>query len=415
MGCQPTVAMAGPSGEAECTSPDGALVNLDGSGSSDPDSSPGTNDDIVSSEWFRDLGEPDQTLLGTGMSIQATLPFGLSSVGLRVTDAEGNVASSNRSINVVDTTPPSLSCPAAQVEECVSPSGAPVSLTSEATDLCSSSVLVRNDRSPGGADASGIYPLGSTRVGFTATDVSGNTASCASTVTVQDTTPPQIAATTTPSILWPPNHRMVDVGANVVVTDACSTPSIVLASVTSSEADDSAGSADGNTSHDVQGADIGAADFDFQLRAERDGTGEGRTYRATYIATDGSGNMASSSSLVFVPHDQGGASEPLLLSALEGPAGTLLSWDQVPGALSYRVIRGSIASLREAGAIIDLGAVSCIAGNPAQPDDSGREDADVPPLGEAFFYLVAYNDGRDSGYGSDTASKPRVKTSGGCD
>ena len=47
-------------------------------------------------------------------------------------------------------------------------------------------------------------------------------------------------------------------------------------------------------------------DFDFKLRAERAGTGDGREYRAMYTATDASGNETSATSLVLVPHDRGG-------------------------------------------------------------------------------------------------------------
>ena len=44
----------------------------------------------------------------------------------------------------------------------------------------------------GGPDASGTYPLGSTAVTFTATDASGNVATCSAPVTVEDTTPPAL-------------------------------------------------------------------------------------------------------------------------------------------------------------------------------------------------------------------------------
>ena len=92
-----------------------------------------------------------------------------------------------------------------------------------------------------------------------------------------------------------------------------------------------------------------------------------------------------------------------------------MQWDPVPGAASYRVIRGTVGSLREAGDFIDLGVVACIQPDSPAATTRGREDAEVPPRGAAFFYLVAYDDGRDSGYGSDTATKPRLKTGGGCE
>lgn len=33
-----------------------------------------------------------------------------------------------------------------------------------------------------------------------------------------------------------------------------------------------------------------------------------------------------------------------------------------------------------------------------------RRDAEIQPLGRAYFYLVSYNDGLENGYGSYTAS-----------
>ena len=56
---------------------------------------------------------------------------------------------------------------------------------------------------------------------------------------------------------------------------------------------------------------------------------------------------------VLVPHNQGGGTEPVLISAESATAGTSLTWDPVRGALSYRVARGNVSSLKEAG---DFGA-----------------------------------------------------------
>src|SRR5206468_6743061 len=47
----------------ECTSPSGGTVVLDGSRSVDPDSTPGTHDDIVSFEWLENPGQPGARLL----------------------------------------------------------------------------------------------------------------------------------------------------------------------------------------------------------------------------------------------------------------------------------------------------------------------------------------------------------------
>jgi len=44
----------------------------------------------------------------------------------------------------------------------------------------------------------------------------------------------------------------------------------------------------------------------------------------------------------------------------------------------------------------------------------GAEDADTPEPGRAFFYLVEYEDGAQSAYGTESADKPRVPGSGAC-
>jgi predicted extracellular nuclease len=104
----------------------------------------------------------------------------------------------------------------------------------------------------------------------------------------------------TPSVLWPPDHRYVDVTATVEVSDNFdSTPTITLVSVTSNEPDD--GEDDGNTVDDIVIVD----DFHFQLRAERSGVGTGRIYTITYTVTDDCGNSTTQSVTVTVPLSKG--------------------------------------------------------------------------------------------------------------
>jgi VCBS repeat protein/thrombospondin type 3 repeat protein len=102
----PHASIVAPS-SVECGGPAGGLVLLDGSASTDPDSAAGTNSDIVSFEWFRDFGLPGQGLLGTGRLLRVILPLGANSVTLRVTDSHGAGDTSEVSIMVRDTTPPS--------------------------------------------------------------------------------------------------------------------------------------------------------------------------------------------------------------------------------------------------------------------------------------------------------------------
>ena len=121
-----------------------------------------------------------------------------------------------------------------------------------------------------------------------------------------DTTPPEISVSVNPEVVWPPNHKMVEITATVEVSDDCDPdPSIVLTSITSNEPDDAPGGGDGHTTNDIQGADLNTDDREFLLRAERSGQGDGRIYTITYTATDASGNSNSASATVMVPHDKG--------------------------------------------------------------------------------------------------------------
>ena len=298
-------------GSVECTSPSGGEVSLDGSTSSDSDSSPGTNDDIEKHEWFGDYGQVTQRLLGTGPVLVTTLALGVHTVTLKVTDTVGLSNTAQAILTVVDATPPVVMCPEVGPVECSAPGGSFVALLSTATDACSSTLVIANSRTGGGGDASGLYPLGITGLTFTATDGSGNAASCTSSVQVRDTTPPSLTLTLSPTTLWPLNHRMVPVQASWRVSDICDpTAGVVLASATSSEADDASGSGDGNTPEDIQDASIGTPDARVLLRAERSGHGQGRVYTLTYATMDGSGNSASALGVVTVPNDLGTGRRP---------------------------------------------------------------------------------------------------------
>ncbi|MCH7779778.1 MAG: right-handed parallel beta-helix repeat-containing protein [Acidobacteria bacterium] len=260
-------------------------------------------------------------------------------------------------------------------------------------------------------DPPGPYGLGDTLVTLTVTDDQGASGSCMATVTVEETTAPQLSVTLTPDNLWPPNHHMVDVEATVIASDNCGTPTIALISLTSNEADDALGRGDGKTFGDIQ---PGADDFHFSLRAERAGTGSGRIYTAVYTATDGSGNVASQAGFVVVPHDQGGVIDPVAIVLERSASGTVVSWAVVPDAESYDVIRGELNNVMETSVVISLGTVLCIEANSTDESTLGWEDGELPEPGQSFFYLVEYDDGISSSYGTEGADKPRAPGPGDC-
>jgi predicted extracellular nuclease len=116
-----------------------------------------------------------------------------------------------------------------------------------------------------------------------------------------DVTPPTLEVSVSPDMLWPANHKYVEVTATVVATDNFDpSPTITLVSVTSNEPDDGLG--DGDAPNDI----VILNDYTFQLRAERAGTGAGRVYTITYLATDACGNWTEASATVTVPHDMSG-------------------------------------------------------------------------------------------------------------
>ena len=144
--------------------------------------------------------------------------------------------------------------------------------------------------------------LGTHTITLRVTDATGKTSTDDAVIQVVDTTPPRVELLVTPSSLWPPNHRMVNIHATVHVDD-CGPTTTTLVSVTSNEPDNGLG--DGDTANDIQGADTGTADFDFALRAERAGGGSGRVYTIVYRVVDEVGLATVATATVTVPHDQG--------------------------------------------------------------------------------------------------------------
>ena len=107
-------------------------------------------------------------------------------------------------------------------------------------------------------------------------------------------TPPVITdLSAAPNVLWPPNHKMIPVNVSGATTGGCGAVSCKIISVSSNEPVD----ADGDW--------VITGNLTLDLRAERLGTGTGRTYTITVQCMDGSGNNSTKTLAVTVPHDQG--------------------------------------------------------------------------------------------------------------
>ena len=102
----PQAAITAPA-TAECST-GGAAIALDGSGSTDADSTPGTNDDIVSFDWYDGYGTPGQRVLGSGKLLSVGLALGAHTVTLVVTDHAGLTGTATTTVTVRDTLPPTL-------------------------------------------------------------------------------------------------------------------------------------------------------------------------------------------------------------------------------------------------------------------------------------------------------------------
>lgn len=187
--------------------------------------------------------------------------------------------------------------------------GASAALDPDATFLWEAPGVTFSDESSPTPNVA--LPLGSTTVTLTVTHTDPVTLVATSAqdtvdVILSDTTPPTLTLVPSPANLWPPNHKLRPVNVVVIATDACDPePAVVLSSISSSEPDNGLG--DGDSSGDIQGADLETDDRSFQLRAERSGTGTGRTYSAIYTVMDASGNSTDGLATVVVPHDQGDA------------------------------------------------------------------------------------------------------------
>ncbi len=116
-------------------------------------------------------------------------PVGTTLVTWTVTDEQGNTTSCIQVIEVTDTEAPEVTCPAnITVNTALGACGAFVTWEApEVTDNCPGVQI--NSTAPSGT----IFLLGVTTVTYTVTDLSGNTAECSFTVTVEDNQAPNLS------------------------------------------------------------------------------------------------------------------------------------------------------------------------------------------------------------------------------
>jgi hypothetical protein len=156
--------------------------------------------------------------------------IGTHQVVLTVTDGAGNSGSCTMTVNVVDMSPPSVTCPNAvtmsadaNCQAAVPDVRANIVASHACTPL--NGAVVSQDPAPGT-----FVGVGAHNVVVTVTDVGGNSGTCTVTVNVADTTPPSVTCPDAVTLSADANCQAAvpDFRSNVVTSDGC-TPAAALA------------------------------------------------------------------------------------------------------------------------------------------------------------------------------------------
>ncbi|HLO92001.1 MAG TPA: HYR domain-containing protein, partial [Lentimicrobium sp.] len=211
------------------------------------------------------------TFNGTG-NATGDYPVGVTTITWTVTDMSGNTATCTMTVTVNDNEAPTIICPQdIEVNNDPGVCGANIEIPQpEIADNCEVNSLSNDfNNTP---NASGFYPVGTTTVVWTVTDIHGNTATCTMTVMVNDTEAPQIIC-----------PEDITIGTNA---ENCS----ANVTVPAPEASDNCG--------------IESLTNDFNGTANASGNYPIGTTVVTWTVTDLQGNMATCTMSVTVTDDQ---------------------------------------------------------------------------------------------------------------
>ncbi len=252
----------------------------------------GTVPNVLSSVLATDNCTPANQLVMTqnppaGMQV----PRGQYSIAVTVTDAAGNKSNVGIPLLVADTTAPTILSSPAQLTVSVDANcqgTVPNVLSSVlATDNCTpANQLVMTQNPAAGTQ----LPRGQYSISVTVTDAAGNGSSVTIPLAVVDTTPPAIQSlAANPSVLSPPNHRLVAVTISAVVSDNCDpAPVTKIVSITCNEP---------TGPRDIQITGNLAAN----LAAAKSASENTKVYTITVQSTDASGNSSTAFVTVTVP------------------------------------------------------------------------------------------------------------------
>jgi uncharacterized delta-60 repeat protein len=277
--------------DVEC----GVPATLDGSGSYDPDGDP------LTFSWSTNCtggSFDDPSSMTPALTLFPSACVELCNVYIDVTDPGSLTDACSSNVNVADTQGPEITCPADVMIECDESADPSHTGNATATDICDTNppIITYSDNiTPGECPQEETIERT-----WTATDSCGNANTCVQTITVEDTTPPEITdISASPDNLWPPNHKMVPITVDVNAKDNCGVPVCSITSVASNEPENGLGDGDTAPDWEING------DLTVNLRAERSGTGSGRVYTITITCDDGCDNESSATVNVTVSHDKG--------------------------------------------------------------------------------------------------------------
>jgi hypothetical protein len=179
--------------------------------------------DVTYTVGATDTVDPTPTV-GCAPLSGSTFPLGTTSVDCTAADDAGNVSAGSFDVVVADSTAPALVLPGAISAEATGPTGAVVTYDASATDAVDGAPTVVCTPASGST-----FPLGTTSVGCTATDATGNSSTGSFDVTVGDSAAPtmsgvpgDISVTTTNaggrSVTWASPTATDAVGGSLDVT-----------------------------------------------------------------------------------------------------------------------------------------------------------------------------------------------------
>ena len=297
---------------------------------------------------------------------------------------------------------PTLACPL-PVGEVADAACRGVPLSSQATDLCDPSPAVV-------ATPAVLMGVGLHTVGYTATDASGNSASCSTQVQLADFAPPVMHCPQPSTLIGSYSTRRICAGGpnpgQPCVTDAdCLGGTCVPSTVCSAPAPGASGTdnCDGSLPASPNPTVVTAPGFTM----------------VTYTATDSSGNAGSCGTTFDVVCPCPSPFQTILVNKVNptstaepDPAvriiwPTAVSVDAIRGSLSGTPLAPATAALRPSGGF--TGSVNlCLATNSPSTAVLPLSGADVtdPGVGNGLYYLVRQHDVSNCGAGSYSTGVP---------